>query len=87
MDINDLGLDLLMNKKKIPSDSMSVISRSSAGGRSIASQKPRIVSVENTDVDDEDDDDGGDVADYDDDVEDEDEDEMAAGGGIDELLR
>ncbi len=65
MDINDLGLDLLMNRKKIPSDSMSVISRSSAGAQSVASQsqKPRIISVEQTEDDE-------DESDYDDDNED-----------------
>ena len=72
MDISDLGLDLLMNKKKIPSDTMSVISRSSAGGMSHRSQsnKPQIIQIDRRDQEEDDeDDDIEDDDDYDDESE------------------
>lgn len=53
MDINDLGLDLLINKKRVPSDAMSIISRSSKGNdadirsvKSVDISKPHVRSVE-----------------------------------------
>jgi len=74
MDVSDLGLDLLMNKKKIPSDTMSVISRSSAGGLSHRSQsnKPQIIQIDRNDPeeDEDDDEDDDDDEEYEDNTED-----------------
>jgi len=72
MDISDLGLDLLMNKKKIPSDTMSVISRSSLGSQS---KKPQIIQLDRSNPD-EDDDDEDDIDDDDDEYEEESEEEI-----------
>jgi hypothetical protein len=66
MDINNLGLDLLMNRKKVPSDVMSIVSRSSGEGDDVMSvrsislprhSKPVIRSIEPSENADDDDDD------------------------------
>lgn len=53
MDINDLGLELLMNKKKAPSDAMSIISRSSVANSVRSAKvvnKPVVRSLEPSEV-------------------------------------